>query len=124
MLVGIGVDIVEIERIRRTLSKNRNMVNRVFSVEEIDYCSNRKKSYQHFAVRFAAKEAALKALGVGWSDGIRWTDVEVVNRRSGQPTLRLSGRAQELFEAAGACRSLVTLSHGEDYAVAVVVLDA
>ena len=94
------------------------------SVEEIEYCSNRKKSYQHFAVRFAAKEAALKALGVGWSDGIRWTDVEVVNRRSGQPTLRLSGRAQELFEAAGACRSLVTLSHGEDYAVAVVVLDA
>lgn len=123
MLVGIGVDIVEIERIGRILSENRNMIHRLFTAEEIEYCSNRKKSYQHFAVRFAAKEAALKALGVGWSDGIHWTDVEVVNRQSGQPELRLSGRAQEIFEAAGACRSLVTLSHGENYAVAMVAFE-
>ena len=124
MVVGIGVDIVEIKRIRRALSNGDSMIKRVFTPDEIQYCSRRKNQFQHFAGRFAAKEAALKALGTGWQQGIRWRDVEVLAGDLGKPLLKLYGKAKELFEESGAKTPMVTITHADEYAVAMVVLDS
>ena len=124
MVVGIGVDIVEVRRISQALQGGEAMAKRVFTDAERDYCQARRNCYQHFAGRFAAKEAALKALGTGWQEGIRWKDVEVVPDQLGKPELRLHGKAMEIFEKSGGKRALVTITHAREYAVAVVVLDA
>ncbi len=124
MVVGIGVDIVEVRRIERALSNGSSMVERVFTPREIEYCNEHKNRFQHFAGRFAAKEAALKALGTGWSSGIRWKDVEVTNGEMGRPELRLHGKAREIYDESGAARPMVTITHAEQYAVAMVVLDS
>ncbi|MEE8349690.1 MAG: holo-ACP synthase, partial [Acidobacteriota bacterium] len=101
MIVGIGIDIVEIGRIRTALQDTQTMEQKVFTPEEISFCSKRKNKYQHFGGRFAAKEAALKALGTGWSQGIRWKDVEITSADSGQPILTLHAKAREFFENSG-----------------------
>ncbi len=124
MVVGIGVDIVEVKRIERALSNGESMVQRVFTAREIQYCMAHKNKYQHFAGRFAAKEAALKALGTGWQAGIRWKDVEVVAGELGRPMLELHGKAMEIYQESGAQRPMVTITHADDYAVAMVVLDS
>ncbi|UCF35572.1 MAG: holo-ACP synthase [Acidobacteriota bacterium] len=124
MVVGIGVDIVEVRRISQALQGGEAMAKRVFTDAEREYCQARRNRYQHFAGRFAAKEAALKALGTGWQEGIRWKDVEVIPDQLGKPELRLHNRAEEIFEQSGGKRALVTITHAREYAVAVVVLDA
>ncbi len=123
MVVGLGVDIVEVDRIRRALENQPKMVRKVFTKGEAEYCTARKNRYQHFAGRFAAKEAALKALGTGWAEGIRWRDVEVISLPSGQPRLDFHGRAHEVFESLDADTSLLTITHARAYAVAVVILE-
>ncbi|HXK58332.1 MAG TPA: holo-ACP synthase [Acidobacteriota bacterium] len=123
MIIGVGVDIVEIRRISQALTGSRSMPKRVFTEEEINYCGRRKTQFQHYAGRFAAKEATLKALGTGWQGGIRWTDVEVRATNNGKPELRLYGKARELFEASGAKRALLSITHSKEYAVAVVILE-
>jgi holo-[acyl-carrier protein] synthase len=123
MVVGIGVDIVEVERIEKALSNSSSMVGRVFTDLEIEYCACQRNRFQHFAGRFAAKEAALKALGTGWQKGIRWKDVEVVCGELGKPLLRFHRRAKEIFSESGAANGLVTITHAEKYAVAMVVLE-
>jgi holo-[acyl-carrier protein] synthase len=123
MIVGIGIDIVEIHRISAALQGTQAMEQKVFTPEEIRFCSKRKKKYQHFGGRFAAKEAALKALGTGWSQGIRWKDVEITNDASGKPLLALHGKAREFFEASGALHTWVSITHSSEHAVAVVVLE-
>lgn len=123
MIVGIGIDIVEIDRIRKALQGTQSMEKKVFTGTEIQYCRKRKNLYQHFAGRFAAKEAALKALGTGWSQGIRWRDIETVEGDRGQPVLELHAKAKKLFEASGATLALVSITHSPEQAVAVVVLD-
>lgn len=124
MVVGIGVDIVEIERIEKALSNSKSMARRVFSDAEIEYCTGQKNLFQHFAGRFAAKEAALKALGTGWQKGIRWKDVEVISGPLGKPALVLHNRAQDIFEKSGATSGYVTISHAEKYAVAMVIMES
>ena len=84
MVIGIGIDIVEVRRISRALQGGEEMAPRVFTQDELAYCKARRNQYQHFAGRFAAKEAALKALGTGWQEGIRWKDVEVVPAEMGR----------------------------------------
>jgi holo-[acyl-carrier protein] synthase len=123
MIVGIGIDIVEILRISKALQGTQTMEQRVFTPKEISFCSQRKNKYQHFGGRFAAKEAALKALGTGWSQGIRWKDVEITSHDSGQPLLTLHGKAKELFDNSLALHTWVTITHSSEYAVAVVVLE-
>ena len=123
MVVGIGVDIVEVKRIARALANGNSMIQRVFTEAEADYCQQRKNLYQHYAGRFAAKEAALKALGTGWAQGIRWKDVEVLSGEGGKPELNLYGKALDVFQESGAIRQLVSITHADAYAVAVVVLD-
>ncbi len=124
MVVGLGIDIVEVRRISQALQSGDTMAKRVFTPPELEYCLGRKNRYQHFAGRFAAKEAALKALGTGWQEGIRWQDVEVVPGEKGKPELNFYGRAKEIFEARGARSAFVTITHASEYAVAAVVLEA
>ncbi len=95
MIVGTGVDIAETSRIEQSLAKHgERFARRVFTPNEIAYCEKSKNRAERYAARFAAKEAAFKALGTGWRDGVRWLDVEITHRPSGKPELLLTGRAQ------------------------------
>lgn len=119
-ITGLGVDIVEIARMRDALARRPRMKERLFSEEERAYCEGRNKPEIHYAMRFAAKEAVLKALGTGFS-GMRFRDVEVVRDEKGKPVPRLSGRAAEVAEAAGVVEVHLSLSFTHDNAVASAV---
>ncbi len=123
MIIGIGVDIVEIHRLRNALRGTQRMQERVFTEEEIQFCTSRKRQYQHFGGRFAAKEAALKALGTGWSRGIRWKDVEITDDETGKPILTFHGKAKEIFEQLTARTAWISITHSPDHAVAMVILE-
>lgn len=124
MIFGIGVDIAEIARFERFLREgNDALFQRLFTSVEIEYCAGKKLSAQHYALRFAAKESFLKALGTGLRDGISWKDMEVVNDHLGKPELRLYGRALKLFREAGLGSCFLSLSHDAGSAVAMVVLE-
>ena len=120
MITGLGVDIVEIDRMRQALERRPRMKERLFSAEERAYCDKRSRPEVHYALRFAAKEAVLKALGTGFS-GMRFTDVEVVREQSGRPVPRLSGRAAEQAEALGIVEMHLSLSFTHSTAVASAV---
>lgn len=118
-IVGIGTDIIECERIEHMLEKHGDVfLKRVYTANEIDYCSGRKAAVQHYAGRWAAKEAVLKALGTGWAHGIQWTDVEVINQPGGKPNIVLGGVAKELSLQQGICEMMISISHCKGYAVA------
>ena len=123
MIIGIGVDIVEVRRIRNALQGTERMQQRVFTEEEIRFCTSRRHQYQHFGGRFAAKEAALKALGTGWSRGIRWKDVEITDDERGKPLLTFQRKAKEIFDELGAQTAWISITHSPDHAVAMVVLE-
>jgi holo-[acyl-carrier protein] synthase len=124
MIVGIGIDVVEISRIEETIARfGDRFLRRVFTPAEIAYCQRAAHPAERFAARFAAKEAALKALGTGKRGGIRWHDVEIVPSPSGQPRIELHARAHERLRALGGRRAHVSLSHGRDLAVAQVILE-
>lgn len=124
MIFGNGIDIVAISRFERFVAENNvPLLERLFTLHEREYCAARKRCAQHYALRFAAKEAFLKALGTGLRDGISWHDVEVVNDHLGKPELRLYGRARELFDGHGLRRHFLSLSHDGDVAAASVILE-
>ena len=124
MIYGTGIDIVEIARFDRFLEQgNDSLFQRLFTAVEIDYCSSKKRSAQHYALRFAAKESFLKALGTGLRDGLSWQDIEVVNDPLGKPELRLYRRALEMFNLAGLSSCFLSLSHDAGCAIAMVVLE-
>ncbi|MDO8849065.1 MAG: holo-ACP synthase [Coriobacteriia bacterium] len=120
MINGLGVDIVEIDRMREALKRRPRMKERLFSEEEREYCDKRNKPEIHYAMRFAAKEAVLKALGTGFS-GMRFRDVEVVRDERGRPIPKLSGKAAEVAEAAGVVEMHLSLSYTRTNAVASAV---
>ena len=124
MIVSIGIDIIEVRRIREVLERTPRFVERVFTAAERAYCEGRGAvAAQHYAARFAAKEAALKALQTGWRDGIGWQDVEIASRDNGAPYLILHGRVRELFTESGATATHVSLSHTSEHAIAEVILE-
>lgn len=117
-----GIDIVEIARFAELLDRHPDRARaRLFTRGELDYAAGKKRELEHLAARFAAKEAALKALGTGWADGIAWTDVEVTRDHAGRPGLALHARAADLALAQGIAHWAVSLSHTERYATASVV---
>ncbi len=112
MILGIGTDIVEIVRIGQMIERHgEHFLQRVFTEEEIRYCQRRKESYQHFAGRWAAKEAVMKTLGTGWTKGVGWLDIEVATRRSGQPLINIHGTARDLAGQFGIDEVLISISH-------------
>ena len=118
-VIGIGTDIIECHRIADMIEKHQDtFLNRVYTPREIDYCGDRKACVQHFAGRWAAKEAILKALGTGWARGIRWTDIEVLNDGGGKPSVLLGGEAKVLSEKMGIQSVLISISHCREYATA------
>lgn len=124
MIFGIGVDIVDTGRFERFVRENnRALIERLFTEGEIAYCAPRKQRATHYASRFAAKEAFLKALGTGLRDGLSWHDMEVVNDALGKPTLRFSGKAAELYGAHDLRACHLSISHDGAAAVAMVVLE-
>jgi holo-[acyl-carrier protein] synthase len=124
MVVGIGIDVVEIARIRRLMERWQDrFLQRVFTEAELAYALRRHDPAQHLAARFAAKEATLKALGTGLSMGVRWREMEVRRGRGQPPQLELSGRTAELGEARGVRRLHVSLSHDAGLAVAQVLAE-
>jgi holo-[acyl-carrier protein] synthase len=124
VIIGTGVDIADIGRFERFVQEgNEALFRRVFTEVERAYCEPRKKKAQHYALRFAAKEAFLKAMGTGLRQGISWQEMEVVNDELGKPSLRLSGRAAELSAERGVTGCHLSLSHDGGMAVAMVVLE-
>ncbi|HET6648376.1 MAG TPA: holo-ACP synthase [Pyrinomonadaceae bacterium] len=124
MIVSIGIDIIEVRRIREVLTRTPRFAERVFTSAERTYCTGRGAvAAQHYAARFAAKEAALKALQTGWKGGIGWHDVEVASRDGGAPYLIFHGQVQELFAKSGANAAHLTLSHTSEHAIAEVILE-
>ena len=124
MIVAIGIDIIEVTRIREVLARTPRFRERVFTSAERAYCDSRGAvAAQHYAARFAAKEAALKALQTGWSGGISWQDVEVAAKESGAPVIFFHGRARELYEASGATDAHLSIAHTTEHAVAQVILE-
>lgn len=118
-IYGIGTDITECVRIAQMIDKHGELfLTRVYTQPEIAYCSARKAATQHYAGRWAAKEAVLKAIGTGWSRGIHWTDIEVVNAVGGKPSIAIAGEARQICEQRGIGDILVSISHCRNYAVA------
>ncbi|MDR2116180.1 MAG: holo-ACP synthase [Planctomycetaceae bacterium] len=121
-VIGIGTDIIECERIERMVQRHgSHFVDRVFTEREVQYCTDRKSSDQHFAGRWAAKEAVLKALGTGWISGIAWTDVEVINESGGVPRVYLHGGAAQIAGEKQISEIQISISHCKSHAVAFAV---
>lgn len=121
--LSCGIDIIEIKRIKKAIDDNKEkFLSKVFAPAEIEYCEARSAAkFQHYAARFAAKEAVAKALGVGFSQGIWWTDIEVVRDDNGRPSVRLYGDAEKMAEKIGVTSLSLSLSHCHDFAVANAV---
>jgi holo-[acyl-carrier protein] synthase len=117
-----GVDLVDCLRLRETLDRHgQKFLDRVFTPGELAYCCGRKRELEHLAGRFAAKEAVLKVLGTGWRNGIKWTDVEVINEPSGQPRVRLHDECKRLAAEQGLSEILISISHIETHAIASAI---
>jgi len=123
MIVGIGIDVVEIRRIRQLARRHATFLSRTFAPVELHHCQAKANPFPHLAARFAAKEAVFKALGTGWSVGLQWTDITVENNAAGKPAIRLSGAAKRLAEHLGAHKIHLSLTHTGPYASAQVVLE-
>lgn len=124
MIIGIGIDIIQNQRIRESIEKfGDRFISRICTPAEAEYCKRTARPEIHFAARFAAKEAGFKALGTGWARGIRWKDVEVERLPSGKPELRLHGEALARATELGAYRFYVSLTHDSLVSGAVVVLE-
>jgi holo-[acyl-carrier protein] synthase len=125
MIVGTGIDIAEVSRIAASIQRfGRRFLERVFTPEEIRYCDSKANKAERYAGRFAAKEAALKAIGTGWNRGVRWQDIEVTRVPAGRPTLAFHGRAAEFFGALGAVRAHLSITHIQGLALAQVILES
>ena len=124
MIRGIGVDIVKVDRIEKAVERwGYRFLKRIFTPAEIERCQKRARPAQCLALRFAAKEAFAKALGLGMRKGLRWRDIEVVHDNFGKPDLLLHNQAQRLLEAVEASRTWLSLSDERESAIAVVVLE-
>ena len=122
MVEGVGIDIIEVSRIRTSIEDYGSLfTDKIFTSEEIKYCRDKPNPFQHFAARFAAKEAFSKATGTGWNSDFSWQEFEVTNEASGKPFLCLNGLALEHF---GSKKVFLSLSHSGDYVTAVVVISS
>jgi holo-[acyl-carrier protein] synthase len=124
MIVGTGIDIAEVPRIRKSMERfGDRFLQRIFTAGEIRYCESKANRVERYAARFAAKEAAMKALGTGWNHGVRWLDCEVSRLPGGRPTMVFHGRAGEFAARLGVKNAALSISHTAEQAIAQVILE-
>ena len=124
MIIGLGVDIAEVGRIKAAIERHgETFLRRLYTPAEREYCERFKNKYERYAGRFAAKEAAMKALGTGWSRGVRWVDVEVVRQRGGRPTVKLHGEAGNIADRLSVKNISLSITHTADQAFAQVIFE-
>ncbi|HVP91571.1 MAG TPA: holo-ACP synthase [Terriglobales bacterium] len=123
MIFGVGTDIIEVARVEEKLLRTGGLKAKLFTPTEVAYCDSKHRPAQHYAARFAAKEAFLKAMGTGWTGGHKFSDIEVVNNALGKPELFVHGKVGEFCVAHGITGMEVSLSHIKELAKAVVVLE-
>ena len=124
MIVGLGVDIAEVERVKTAIERHgETFLRRVYTERERQYCERFKNKFERYAGRFAAKEATMKALGTGWSRGVRWVDLEVVRQSGGRPTIALYGEAAKVAGALGVERVTLSITHTASQALAQVIFE-
>jgi holo-[acyl-carrier protein] synthase len=124
MILGTGIDMIEVERVAARVGRDSGFREMVFSKQEIAYCESKAAPFQHYAARFAAKEAFLKAIGRGWDSGLALNEMEVINEENGKPQLRLSGNTAKALESLGIGTIHVSLSHLKSYASAIIILES
>jgi len=122
MIVGIGTDLIEVKRIEKSV-QNPAFLNKIFSDREQEICKKKQSNVQSLAARFAAKESFMKALGTGWSKGIKFNEIEILNDDIGKPKIYLKGNAKKKVEKFGINKIFVTLSHLKEIATATVILE-
>ena len=124
MIVGTGVDIAEVPRIRETIERfGDRFLRRIFTEGEIRYCERKARRFESYAARFAAKEAGMKALGTGWSRGVRWRDIEVVGPKGQRPTIQFHGEAAAVAARLGTKNIALSITHTSEEALAHVILE-
>lgn len=124
MIIGSGIDVVEIERIQNSMNRfGARFLDRVYTAGEQQYCLRKRNSAESLAARFAAKEAAAKALGTGISHGVSWLEIEVVREAGGRPSLRFDGRAADWARRLGVTRAALSLTHSAGLAIASVIVE-
>jgi holo-[acyl-carrier protein] synthase len=125
VIVGTGVDLAEVDRIRDAIQRHgQRFIERIYTPAEIAYVERKANRYERYAARFAAKEAGMKAIGTGWSRGVRWRDFEVANLPSGRPTLQLHGAAAQFADRLGVRNIALSITHTAIQAMAIVILEA
>ena len=125
MIVGTGIDIAEVRRIRQSIDRfGQRFLERIYTPGEMRYCDSKANRVERYAARFAAKEAAMKALGTGWNHGVRWRDCEVVRMPGGRPTIQFHGRAGEFAARLGVKNAALSISHTQGQAIAQVILES
>jgi holo-[acyl-carrier protein] synthase len=125
MIVGIGIDMAEVPRIRHAIERfGDRFLHRIYTPGEIRYCESKANRVERYAARFAAKEAAMKALGTGWNHGVRWRDCEVARQPGGRPTILFHGKAAEFAGKLGVKNAALSISHTAEQAIAQVILES
>jgi len=125
MILGTGVDIAEVSRIRESIERfGERFLGRIFTDGEIRYCEKKASLFESYAARFAAKEAGMKALGTGWSHGVRWRDIEVVRPQGQRPTLQFHGEAAAIAAKLGTKNIALSITHTSEQALAHVILES
>lgn len=123
MTSGVGIDMIEVERIAKSINKESGFREMVFSTTEIVYCESKKNKFEHYAARFAAKEAFFKALGTGWAENTLFNEVEIIHNKEGKPEVALLGATLETINTLGVKKILVSLSHLKTIASAIVIIE-
>ncbi len=125
MIVGTGIDVAEVERVSAAITRyGDRFLERIFTPDERRYCDSKANRFERYAARFAAKEAAMKALGTGWNHGVRWQDCEVVRQPGGRPTIAFHGKAAEFAAKLGVKNTALSITHTAEQAFAQVILES
>jgi len=125
MILGMGIDVAEVPRIRAVIEgQGARFLQRVYTPDEAAYCEQFKNKYERYAGRFAVKEAAMKALGTGWSRGVRWVDIEISRRQGSRPTLELKGEARKIADKLGVRNIAISITHTTKQAMGQVIFES
>ena len=123
MIFGVGTDIIEVARMEKMVARGRQYLETIFTEKERDYCETKARKSEHYAARYAAKEAFLKALGTGWRDGLAFCDIEIINDELGKPQVLLHGEVKNIFNHHQIRQTSISISHIKEIAVAFVILE-